>query len=65
MNTWEFATLDDIATHLKTDMEVIKLIQSGHIFPKGKQCVLNKYSIKPLKPRPEDDPKKKGIIEFN
>ena len=65
MNTWEFATLEDIAAHLKTDMEVIGLIQAGHIFPKGKQCVLNKYSIKPLKPRPEDDPKKKGIIEFN
>lgn len=64
MNTWQFDTLEDIAVHLKTDMDVIKLIQSGHIFPKGKQCVLNKYSIKPFVPRPDDDPKKKGIIEF-
>ena len=64
MNTWVFDTLEQIATHLKTDMEVIKLIQAGHIFPKGKQCVLNKYSIKPLIARPEDDSKKKGVLEF-
>jgi hypothetical protein len=65
MNTWEFDTLVDIAVHLKIDMDTIQLIQAGHIFPKGKQCVLNKYSIKPIVSRPEDDPKKKGIIEFN
>jgi hypothetical protein len=65
MDTWEFNTLDDIAIHLKIDIEVVKLIQSGHIFPKGKQCVLNKYSIKSFVPRPVDDPKKKGILEFN
>lgn len=65
MATWEFDTLELIAAHLKTDMDVIRLIISGHIFPKGKQCVLNKYSIKPFIPRPDDDPKKKGILEFN
>jgi hypothetical protein len=64
MNTWVFNTLEEIANHLKTDMEVVKLIQMGHIFPKGKQCVLNKYSIKQLIARPEDDSKKKGVLEF-
>jgi hypothetical protein len=64
MNTWEFNTLDDIATHLKTDITVIQLIQAGHIFPKGKQCVLNKYSIKPVVPRPEEESKKNGILQF-
>jgi hypothetical protein len=42
----------------------IQLIQAGHIFPKGKQCVLNKYSIKPVVPRPEEESKKIGILQF-
>lgn len=61
MNTWDFATLEEIGEFLKQPLDIIEQIRTGHIFPKGKQCILNKFTIRIKVEKP---PEKIGLVDF-
>lgn len=62
LETHEFENLQEISEFLKQPIEIINQIKAGFIFPRGKLCILNKFSIKPKTIKPQE---KFGILEFN